>query len=138
MTPNPSLERNSTGMVKLLPRVLLLVAAALLLVGGVLHAAAFSGAVSVLSAVSMPPFYSGSFKGLWLSDSATLVSLAILFGFIAVRPGSVTRWVLVLAALIPAATAVLIYAFVGLFFPVYMLVAAAVAVLAAGVMWRVA
>ena len=125
-------------MVKPFARVLLLVAAALLLIGGVLHAAAFGGAVSVLSAVSMPPFYSGSFKGLWLIDSATLVCLAILFGFIAVRPGSVTRWVLVLAALIPAATAALIYTFVGPFFPVYMLAAATLAVLAAGVIWRVA
>ena len=125
-------------MVKLFARVLLLVAAALLLIGGVLHAAAFGGAVSVLSGVSMPPFYSGSFKGLWLIDSATLVSLAVLLGFIATRPGSATGFVLVLVALIPAATAVLIYTFVGPFFPVYMLVVAAVAVLAAGVMWRVA
>ena len=125
-------------MVKPFARLLLLVAAALLLIGGVVHAAAFGGAASVLSTVSLPRFYAASFKGLWLSDSATLISLAVLFGFIAVRPGSVTRWVLVLAAAIPGATAALVYTFVGLFLPVYMLVAAAVAVLAAGAMWRVA
>ena len=125
-------------MVKPLARVLLAVAALLLLVGGVLHAIAFSGALSVLSTDPMPPFYSGSFKALWLIDSATLVSLAALLVFVVVRPNAATRWVLVFLALIPTATAALIYAFVGPFFPAHMFVTAAIAVVVAGSMWHVA
>ena len=125
-------------MVKPLARVLLAVAALLLLVGGVLHAIAFSGALSVLSTDPMPKFYSGSFKALWLIDSATLVSLAALLVFVVVRPNAATRWVLVFLALIPTATAALIYAFVGPFFPAHMFVTAAIAVVVAGSMWHVA
>jgi len=123
-------------MARLSARALLVVASALLLVGGVLHAVAFNGAVSVLAAAPMPPFYSGSFKALWLIDSATLVSLGGLLLFIAVRPGLASGWALAVLALIPGATAALIYAFVGAFFPVYMLITAAVAVLVAGLKWR--
>jgi hypothetical protein len=124
-------------VVKPFPRVLLAVSAVLLFLGGLLHAVAFNGALAVLSSASMPAFYSGSFKALWLIDSATLISLACLFAFIVVRPSVVTRWVLVLLALIPAATAIFIYTFVGPFFPAHMFIAAAVAVVAAGLKWRV-
>jgi Na+/H+ antiporter NhaC len=44
--------------------------------------------------------------------------------------------VLIFLALFPAATALLIYTFVGAFFPVYMLAAAAAAVIAAGLQWH--
>jgi hypothetical protein len=117
-------------------RGLLGVAALVLLAGGVLHARAFSGAVSVLAAVE-PHFYSGSFKALWLIDSATLVSLAALFVFGVVRPRVLTRWALIFLSLIPAATSVLIYTFVGPFFPAHLLLAAAAAVLVAGLNWQV-
>lgn len=118
-------------------RGLLGVAALVLLAGGVLHARAFSGAVSVLAAVDMSHFYSGSFKALWLIDSATLVSLAALFVFGVVRPRALTRWALIFLSLIPAATSVLIYTFVGPFFPAHLLITAAVAVLVAGLNWQV-
>lgn len=124
-------------MVKPFPRVLLAISAALLFLGGLLHAVAFKSASAVLSGASMPTFYSGSFKALWLIDSATLISLACLLAFIVVRPRVVTQWVLVLLALITAATAVLIYTFVGPFFPAHMFSAAAVAVVVAGLKWRV-
>ena len=123
-------------MVKLAPRIVLLVAALLMLAGGVLHAFAFRGAASALSGASLPGFYSGSFKALWLIDSATLIALAALFAFIAFRPSSASRWVLVFLALIPAATASLMFLFVGPFFPAYVFVIAAGAVFAAGAMWR--
>ena len=123
-------------MVKPFAQVLLVFAALLLFTGGVLHAIAFTGASSVLLAAPIPPFYAGSFKALWLIDSATLVSLAGLFSFIALRPKVASRWVLILLALFPAATALLIYTFVGAFFPVYMLAAAAIAVVAAGLQWH--
>jgi hypothetical protein len=123
-------------VVKPFARVLLAFAALLLFVGGLLHAIAFNRALSVLSAAPMPRFYSGSFKALWLIDSATLVSLAGLFTYIAARPSAATRWVVVLLALIPAATAILIYGFVGAFPPAYLFIAAAAAVVVAGREWH--
>ena len=122
-------------MVRPFARVLLAVAALVLLAGGVLHARAFGGAASVLAAAPMSHFYSGSFKALWLIDSATLVSLAALLTFGVVRPRVLTRWALIFLALIPAATSVLIYTFVGSFFPAHLLIAAAAAILVAGFNW---
>lgn len=119
-------------MVKRFPRFLLAFSALVLVAGGLLHAKAFGGAVSALSAVDLSPFYANSFKALWLIDSATLITLAAVFGFIAARPALATRWIVVLLALIPAATAVLIYTFVGGFLPVYMLAIAAVAAIFGG------
>lgn len=123
-------------MIKSIDRVLLATAAVLLFAGGALHATAFGAAAASLSNAALPAFYAGSFKALWLIDSATLVCLGGLFAFICARPGIATRPVLVFLALIPAATAVLIYLFVGPFFPAHMLAAAAAAVVLAGLLWR--
>jgi hypothetical protein len=119
-------------MIQRLPRLLLALSALVLFAGGLVHARAFGKALSALAAVSLPPFYANSFKALWLIDSATLIALAVVFSFIAVRPTAATRWVVVLLALIPAAIAALVYIFVGGFFPVYMLTAAAVMALVGG------
>ncbi len=100
--------------------------------GGPLHAAAFRKAAEVLAAASLPPFYVGSFKALWLADSATLLTLAIVFGFIAASPALASRSVVMLLALIPAATAILIYLFVGGFFAAHLLLAAGAAAFIAG------
>ena len=59
--------------------------------------------------------------------------LAAVFGLFAARPSAATRPVVVLLALIPGATAVLIYSFVGNFVAGYILLAAAAAALLAGV-----
>jgi hypothetical protein len=119
-------------MVKTLPRFLLAFASITLLLGGVIHASAFHKAASALAAVDLPSFYANSFKALWLIDSATLIALAIVFGIITARPLMATRWTVVLLALIPAATAVLIYTFVGRFFPAHMLAVASVAAVLGG------
>lgn len=118
------------------PRVLLSLSALLLFAGGVLHALAFKGALNALAASPMPSFYSGSFKALWLIDSATLVSLSMLLTYAVVRPHAVARPIVCLLALIPTATAALIYTFVGSFLPAHVFVVAAVLMLAAGSMWR--
>jgi hypothetical protein len=118
------------------PRILLSLSALLLSAGGVLHALAFKGALTALSTNPMPSFYSGSFKALWLIDSATLVSLSALLAYAVVRPHSVARPVVILLALIPMATAALIYTFVGPFLPAHVFVVATVLMLAAGSMWR--
>jgi hypothetical protein len=58
-------------MGKILTRIMLALASALLLLGGLAHAAAFKKASKVVEAANMPTFYDGSFKGLWLIDAVT-------------------------------------------------------------------
>jgi len=117
------------------PALLLSVAAFILLLGACAHAAAFPKAAAVLAAATgMPSFYAGSFRGLWLADSATLFTLGAVFGYLAARPQAAARPVVVLLALIPAGTAGLIYWFVGGFFAAHLLMAAALATALAGVL----
>jgi len=108
------------------PRYLLAGSSAILVLGGLMHARAFRKAVAAANASDLPAFYAGSLKALWLIDSATLITLAVVFGFVAARPGSAAPTVVVLLALIPAATAALLYAFIGPFLPAHMLLTAAV------------
>ncbi len=112
-------------MVTRTPRFLLTVASFLAAVGGALHAAAFSKAQAAITASNLPRFYAGSSKGLWLADSATLIILAAIFGLIAARPSTATRALVMLVALIPAATAVMLYTFLGNFFAGHLLLAIA-------------
>jgi hypothetical protein len=113
-------------------RLLLAFSSFLLAASGLLHAAAFSRALPVIARSGLPAFYANSFKTLWLADSATLLALAGVFGFFVARPAAATRSVVLLLALIPAATAVLMYVFVGRFFVVPLLLAPAIAAFVAG------
>jgi hypothetical protein len=113
-------------------RLLLAVSALICALGGVMHARAYRRAVQEIAAVALPPFYAGSFRALWLIDSATLIALAALFGLIAARPAFAAPAVLIVLAFIPGATAVLVYGLVGPFPPVYMLMTAAIMTAAAG------
>ena len=103
------------------PRFLLGSAALLSALGGAIHAAAFRKATIALGASNLPGFYAGSAKGLWLSDSATLLILAAVFAILALRPSLASQQVVMLIALIPAATAVMLYAFLGNFFAGHLL-----------------
>lgn len=103
------------------PRLLLAFASLLSATGGALHAAAFKKAQLVITASDLPRFYGGSSKGLWLADSATLLILAVIFGLVAARPSMATRPLVMLVALIPAATAVMLYTFLGGFFAGHLL-----------------
>jgi hypothetical protein len=102
-------------MVKRTPRFLLAFASFLSALGGVIHAAAFKKALRAIAASNLPGFYGSSSKGLWLADSATLFILAAIFGLIAAKPTTATRPLVMLVALIPAATAALLYTFLGNF-----------------------
>ena len=79
-----------------------------------MHALAFSSAAS--AATALPPFFAGSLKLLWLADSAAMLALSAVFVFAAVRPDAAARPVIPILSLIPIATAMLIYRFVGAFF----------------------
>jgi len=107
-------------------RPLLLIAAALLVgLGGIMHARAFGRAAAAVASSSLPEFYGRSLKALWLIDSATLLVLAAVFGLLAARPEHASGVVIVLLALIPGATAAMLYTFMGPFLPAHMLLLSA-------------
>ena len=112
-------------MHSLLSRFLLSGSAALLLFGGAVHAFAYKKAVAAVATSNLAAFYAQALKGLWLIDSATLVILALSFGVLALRPALASALVIALLALIPAATAGLLYYFIGPSPPAHLLLFAA-------------
>jgi len=113
-------------------RTLLGFAAFLQAAGGAIHAAAFGHAVKAIAGTALPALFAGAFKALWLADSTTMFSLAIIFTWIAIRPIAASRAFVMLLALIPAGVGVLIYVFLGGFFAGHLLAATAVLVVIAG------
>ena len=113
-------------MITQAPRFFLGAASLLSALGGVMHAAAFRKALTAINTSNLPVFYAGSSKSLWLADSATLLILATVFGLLALRPSMASQSIVTLIALIPAATAVLLYTFLGNFFAGHLLLAIAV------------
>jgi hypothetical protein len=100
-------------------------AAMLILSGAAMHLSAYARAVAAIGASNLEPFYANSFKLLWLGDSANLAIAAAILLALAARPQQGPRAILMLAALIPGATAILLYAFVGNFLPAHVLLATA-------------
>jgi len=101
-----------------------------------MHARAFARASAAIASSSLPEFYANAARALWLIDSATLLVVAVLFGLLAARPGQASGAVIVLVALIPAATSGFLYAFMGAFLPAHMLLAAALMAALAGILVR--
>lgn len=116
-------------------RFLVALSSLVLLAGGAVHAVAYRRFDAALATVSLPPFYANASRGLWLIDSATQLVLSVVFAWIAIRPGSASPVVLALIGLIPAATAVLIYWFLGAFGAAHLLATAAVASFIAAALW---
>ena len=106
-------------------RILLSVSAAILALGGLMHARAYGRTVEAVASSNLPVFYAESLRALWLIDSATLIILALVFALIAARPMMAAGVVVVLLSLIPAATAAMLYCFIGMFLPAHMLLASA-------------
>jgi hypothetical protein len=111
------------------------VSAVVMAAGGVLHARAFDRTLAALADSNLAPFYANALKALWLADSATLVTLAAAFGLIAARPSLATRPVIMVLAVVPAATASCLYKFLGDFVPAHMLIGSALAALVGGLLW---
>lgn len=114
-------------------RLMLAMAAAILALGGVMHSVAFCAkARRVIQGSNLSAFFASEMQVLWLADSTTLISLALLCGYIAARPRCATKPIILLLSIIPGATTVLLYRFVGLFFAAHMLLAATLMIIAAG------
>lgn len=114
------------------PRLLLAFGSFLQAFGGIAHSSAFPKASAALDTVGLPPFFSNSFKALWLADSTTMFALAAVLAAIAIRPSAATKSVVLLLGLIPLFVAALIYFFLGSFFAAHLLLATAVLVFIAG------
>ena len=117
-----------------MPRLLLMASAGMLALGGLMHARAFGKAASAVASSSLPVFYGSSLKALWLIDSATLLVLSAVFGLVAARPVLASGTVITLLALIPGATAALLYIFMGTFLPAHILLASALMTMVAGLL----
>jgi hypothetical protein len=114
------------------PRFLLAFSSLLLVVGGAIHAAAFNLPLAATAKFHLDPFIGGSLKLLWMADSTTMFILAAVFGLIAARPSVATRPLVTMLSFVPAATAVLVYVFLGGFFAGHLLLATAAAAFFAG------
>ena len=112
-------------MTNFLSRLFLGVSAALLLFGGAVHTLAFKKTVAAVAASDLAPFFGKALKGLWLIDSTMLITLAIVFGLIAVQPVMASSVVVALLTLMPAVVAILLYCFIGAIVPAHLLVVAA-------------
>ncbi len=114
-------------MKQTISRLVLALCGLLLLFGAFAHARAFRGVSSALDRANLRTIYAQDFKTLWLADSTTLATVALFFAILALRPLASRRALLLIVALIPAATAVLIYVFVGSFYAGHLLIGTAVA-----------
>ena len=112
-------------MANSLSRIFLGASAALLLLGGAVHTLAFKKAVAAAAASDLAPFFGKALKGLWLIDSTMLITLAIVFGLIAVRPAMASSVVVALLTLMPAVVAILLYCLIGAIMPAHLLVVVA-------------
>ena len=114
-------------------RLLLAASAAICAFGSVMHAVAYvaKARASIVSS-NLSPLLAAEFKALWLADSTTLMTLAVIFGFIAVKPAPANKMLTLLLAIVPAAIAALLYAYLGAFYAGHMLLAASAMVIVAG------
>ena len=123
-----------TSAVRAATTVLLGFVAVCLAAGGVLHGLAFLKAAQVIDRSNLPAFFAGTFKGLWLSESASLLGLGLVFGVIAAQPAFAARRLILLLALTPLACAAFIYTTVGSFFAGHLLSLAGAAALLGGIL----
>ncbi len=116
-------------------RLLYALSAAIFALGGLAHAAVyFRKSDGEIGASNLAPFTLTELKALWLCDSTTLIGLAIVFFYLAARPGSANRTLVSLMALIPVGTTFLLYAFLGAFYAAHLLLAAVAMILAAALL----
>jgi hypothetical protein len=112
----------------------LLIAAALIFgAGSALHAAVFLAKTSdAIGAANLSLMLRAELKTLWLADSTTLMSMAVISAVLAVGSRPASPSLTMLLALVPASTALLLYAYVGSFFAAHLLVIGALLMIAAG------
>src|SRR5277367_5911735 len=112
-------------MARTVSRLLYVASASIFTFGGLAHAFVYakkSGAE--IAASNLSPFFQAELKALWLCDSTTLVALAAIFFYLAVKPTAASRTIVFLIALVPAGTTFLLYTFLGAFYAAHLLLLA--------------
>jgi hypothetical protein len=115
-------------MRRVISKVLLGSSSALLIFGGALHALAFFAKSSAaIDKAAVSPFFASELKGLWLTDSTTLIAVGLILALSMLRSSTppLLKLSIILLSSIPAATAAVLYWFLGGFFAAHLLMAAA-------------
>jgi hypothetical protein len=113
---------------------LLALSAAILAAGGSLHGLAYPKASTVADHSCLPPFFQEAYKGLWLSDSLSSLTLAVALACIAANPRLAAAPLVLLLALIPLTASVTLFLTMGNFFAGYLMSVAAAAMLVSALM----
>jgi hypothetical protein len=119
---------------KLLSRIFLAVSAILLAVGAHFHTSAFNKTATAVAESNLPAFLGNGLKVLWLQDSVITNVLAIIFAIVAVKPTTAPKWIIIVLALVPIVTAVLVYHFIGNFFGGHIFLTAGIAAILGGLL----
>lgn len=109
-------------------RLLLGLAALILLVGGAFHGLVYPKAAAAISASDLSWRYAAIYKGLWLNDAAVVMLIGLIYLAMALRPALATKMMLLLLSALPVAGALSIYLTVGNFLPGHLLFASAIMV----------
>ncbi len=117
-----------------LARTLLAVAALILIGSALLHASAYGRVDAGVAASGLPPLLGNVYRALWVADSTTAAAVGVVSALLAVRPSLARPVIVLVLALIPAATAVCIYHFLGAFPPGHLMITAAVLMVLAAVL----
>src|ERR1043166_1131622 len=96
-------------------RILLAFSALVFALGAWIHTSAFGRMSAAVAKSDLPAFFGNGFRTLWLQDSAIQIFFTIVFAFVAWRPAAATRSIILLVALLPMATAIFVYHFIGSF-----------------------
>jgi hypothetical protein len=116
-------------------RILLAFSAIVLAVGAYVHTSGFNKMSAAVAKSDLVPFVGKGLKVLWLQDSVIAIVLAIIFGTIAGRGSAAPRWIIVVLALIPIATAGFIYHFIGNFIGGHVFLIAGIAAILGGLLY---
>ena len=99
----------------------------LLAVGAHFHTSAFGKTASAVAESNLPAFLGSGLKVLWLQDSVVTNVFAIIFAIVAIKPTSAPKWIIIVLALVPIATASLVYYFIGNFYGGHVFLTAGIA-----------
>jgi hypothetical protein len=119
---------------RILARILLAFSAIVLAFGACLHTAGFNRMSAAAAKSDLAPFVGKGLKVLWLQDSVIAVVLAFIFAMSAGKPSAIPRWVIVVLAFVPLATAGFVYYFIGSFIGGHVFLLAGAAALLGGVL----
>jgi hypothetical protein len=119
---------------KLPGRILLAFSAVLLVIGALIHTAAFGKVSAAVATSDLAPFFGKGLKVLWLQDSTIAIMLAMVFAIVASCPLAASKAVIVLLGLVPVVTGILVYLFIGNFIAGHIFLAAGIAAILGGLL----